>query len=174
MGAPQSVPACCPYRPFLTTTKTRSHKRGGLSAVPPFFVRAASPGGRYRTGHLYGGAPIPGAWSTRAVITVPFRHRLAGRASPALCFGARLPGPFGLCAGAGFHHDRLSGAPLRDLLLPFVAFQLYRYYSECMKQPGRCQGTGGVLESSWEPVTAENAATRRAPRRYGPCPRSWW
>ncbi len=91
---------------------------------------------------------------------------------PCTMLGARLPGPFGLCAGAGFHRDRLSGAPLRDVLLPFVAFQLYRYCPECMKRAGRCQGTGGVLESSGGPATAKNAATRRAPRRYGPCPRS--
>ena len=58
--------------------KPAPNKGAGSTAVPPFFVRTASPRGRHMAGHLCGGAPMPGAWSTWAVITVPFCRRLAG------------------------------------------------------------------------------------------------
>ena len=89
---------------FITTfahTNTKPHPRrdGVVPAVPPFFPDAAS--GRLSGTTPYGEMP----W---ALVTAPVPALPTAREG----FGARLPSPFAVCAGAGFHHTRLSVAPL--------------------------------------------------------------
>ncbi len=74
-----------------------------------------------------------------ALITVasPSRTTCGFRPDDRRAFGGRLLGPFGVCAGAGFHPLRLSVTPLRHVLYPITACNVLTYNTKQRKCQAR-------------------------------------